>query len=92
MFEPVSDAVFDGNGVELKVGMAVKVGDEANDRGVITEVSEPDGDVDDYGRSIGINPAVSVQFPDCDDRFVSFWDWQKTNRWVCDDVEAVPGD
>jgi len=84
----------DCNGVEIRKGDKVRVGPDPGDVGTILSISDPDGDVDEYGRTVGINPSVKVQFPDCDDSFMCAWQatgpWDDDNPdWQCDDVEKV---
>lgn len=62
--------------------------------GVILGISDPDGDVDDYGRTIGIAPRVTVLFDDgSDDRFIASWTakgpWDEDAPYQCDDVTAI---
>jgi hypothetical protein len=86
--------VEDADGKRLLVGSRVRCGD---DLGVVTAISDPDGDVDDYGRSVGINPKVSVDFDDgSEDSFTTF---MHIRGWVdymredlpfrCEDVELI---
>jgi hypothetical protein len=54
--------------------------------GVIKEISDPDGDVDDEGRTIGINPQVTVLYDDGEeDTYTTFYDWQ-SGEWTCEDI------
>lgn len=62
--------------------------------GVITSISDPDGDVDDEGRQYGISPRVYVQFgPEDGDDFGTSWTakgwWDEDAPYQCDDVEFV---
>jgi hypothetical protein len=56
----------DANEVEIKVGDKVKWGDsdEPNYQGVVDHFTDPEGDVDDEGRSISIDPRCYVKFDD----------------------------
>lgn len=59
--------------------------------GVITEISDPDGDVDE-GRIVGINPRVFVRFDDGDlddySTHLPYKNWD-AGIYVCDDLVAV---
>lgn len=63
--------------------------------GVIVSISDPDGDADDEGRTIGIPPAVKVQFDDGDeDTFTGTWTargwWDDENApFEFEDIEKV---
>lgn len=48
---------------------------EPCDYGVITEIYDPDGDVDDEGRTIGIPPAIVVEFD------IPGWTKEKVEEW-----------
>jgi|SRR5262245_4737423 len=68
---PTKDHFQDEYGSEIKVGTRCIYGcpDEAErftPRYLVTvfEITEPDGDVDDYGRSIFIPPRVRIRFDD----------------------------
>jgi hypothetical protein len=88
--------VFDVNGVKLAVGMRVAVDlDDPTSFGLVEEISDPDGDVNDEGRGIAINPSVSVRFDDGSEDSFTTW-WTATGPWDdmgapyrCDDVEVV---
>jgi hypothetical protein len=86
--------ILDSNGTALKVGMRVldKHGDE---EGTITGLSDPDGDVNEYGRPVPIGPYVVVRYDNGD---IERWTatWNATGPWddyrtdyTCDDV-TVP--
>ena len=57
-------SVTDWDGNPLTVGSQVIFGDDPIQRGVVTEITDPDGDVDDEGRTVNIPPYVTVTFPD----------------------------
>jgi len=70
---------------------------DPEDFGVVTAISDPDGDVDDYGRTVGINPSVTVLFDDgtedsftthCENAQSVFYDYANP-YWKCEDVEVV---
>jgi hypothetical protein len=46
--------------------VGLKETEKGNDQyyGIIREISDPDGDVDDEGRSIGIPPTITIHFND----------------------------
>lgn len=57
--------------------------------GTVTCITEPEGDVDDEGRSIGINPRITVLFDDGvkDDFNTSYQgSWYDDGKFVCEDV------
>lgn len=89
--------VLDANGAKLEVGTQVWVGpptDPAN-LGVVESISDPDGDVDDEGRGVAINPSVAVKFGDgTKDAFTTWWTgtgpWDSDDTpYKCDDVESA---
>lgn len=75
--------VISGNGKPLAPGVRVQVygfdpENEAHLRGehqgVVESISDPDGDVNDYGRPVAILPRVVVRFDDGSaDSFVAQW-------------------
>lgn len=84
-----TERYIDTNGVEFKVGDRVNDG---RGSGVVESVSDPDGDVDDEGRSITIPPRALVKFDDGeDDYFTSYWTaqgpWDDDAPWQFDDLE-----
>jgi hypothetical protein len=68
--------VLDEAGNPLVVGSRVQA-DPRQSLGTVIRVTDPDGDVDEYGRQIGINPQVYVQFDDStpgeQDCYGTFW-------------------
>ena len=63
------EVIVDGNDQKLEIGDRVKIhgfipgeDDPKIHFGTITEISDMDGDVDDYGRPIPIYPEVTVKF------------------------------
>lgn len=71
----------DGKGKRVKAGDRVVVAgyDPATEIreecfGTVSEIVDPDGDVNDEGRAVGINPRVKVDFEDgSEDSFVGHW-------------------
>jgi CBS domain-containing protein len=63
----------------IEIGTTVRMWDDENrDQGIgtVTDLGEWDGDVDDYGRSIGIPPRITVQFADAIETFpTSEWEF-----------------
>jgi hypothetical protein len=86
----MTTVVIDWQGQQIKVGQRVKVGDE---RGIVVSISDPDGDVDSYGRTVGINPSIEVRFPGDTERFGTTWTatgpWDEDAPYECEDVEVV---
>jgi hypothetical protein len=87
----MSLAVKDTEGVELRVGMQVKYGEE---KGKITHISEPDGDVNEFGRQVAVYPRVTVKFDHAD--FEDFGTQPHNLRypgdydhWECEDILAA---
>jgi len=85
--------VLDANGTLLAVGSRVRCGDDA---GTVTQITDPDGDVVDYGRTVGINPEVKVDFDDgTEDSFTTGYkmNWalypDGPDHWDCDDLVLV---
>jgi hypothetical protein len=52
-------SVVDWKDQEIRVGLRCLYGDDVVE---VTAISDPDGDVDDYGRSIMIYPYISIRF------------------------------
>lgn len=88
----------DINGEELEVGARVDCGDGWTGR--VTDITEPDGDVDDYGRSIAVGPFVTVRFDNGqEDTFTAYaviggWgDYMREDLpYRCDDLELIPSE
>jgi hypothetical protein len=59
------DPVTDADGAPVALGSMIDGGDGTI--GVVIDWSDPDGDVDDDGRSIGINATVTIRWPDLGD-------------------------
>jgi hypothetical protein len=81
----------DANETEIKVGDKVQFGDEdgPDSKGVIDHFTDPDGDVDDDGRSITINPDCHVKFEDgTTETAGSFYERSK-NHFMFEDIVKV---
>lgn len=83
--------IFDRAGNRIEVGMRVVDRIDA-EIGTVVLLTEPDGDVNEYGRPIAIGPLVGVQYDDGD---YEAWlaTWNATGPWdsdredfTCDDV------
>jgi hypothetical protein len=102
----MSDTILDAIGEEITVGArfvtpvrtytAPNVYTDEILTGVVTATSDADGDVDDYGRTIGYNPTVSVLYDDgCEDVLnthvdIRGWgDYMRELPWICDDITIV---
>lgn len=78
----MNDYVTDNEGTQLEVGARVYCGDRPEGGryvGFVTRITESDGDVDDEGRTIGINPHVTVEGEDWEDDFTTLW---HGNAWA----------
>jgi hypothetical protein len=88
----VSETVVnDCNGARLLVGAAVLVDEHP---AVVVAISDPDGDVGDDGRTIGINPVVAVRFMEGDtDEYTTRWTakgwWDEDAPYVCEELAVV---
>jgi hypothetical protein len=84
----------DANERTIEVGTRVRIAGVPDDlpHGVVTRISDPDGDADDEGRPIGINPRVFVKFDDSDeDSFTTSWTGTYAGdegSWMCDELEV----
>jgi hypothetical protein len=80
----------DANGRPFEEGSRVHVCDYP---GTVTRITDPDGDVDDEGRTIGINPKVTVLFDDgSDDTYSTSYTGTGPDQdapWQCDDLEVI---
>jgi hypothetical protein len=98
----MASLVLDANGKELKVGSLVRaVGynsatdDPAMFHGKITSISDPDGDVDDHGRTVAYPPYITVLFDNGgEERYGAIMDdmaffWDGDMPWECDDIELA---
>jgi hypothetical protein len=96
------EKVFDSNGVQLKPGMVVSAGTDARGFqwfGTVRRITDPDGDLDDEGRTIGIPPYVIVEGDQplpWEDSFscdldADPWDLYMgaDADWKCDELQAV---
>jgi len=86
--------VLDMHGNTIRVGARV-LDENGQLDGTVTELGEPDGDVNSYGRQVGINPTVLVEY---DDGSEARWTtrWNATGPWddhrddyTCDELEIV---
>lgn len=68
------ERILDIKGVEIKVGDSVIVDTfDGTEPAKIIDISDWDGDADDYGQTIVIPPAVTVEFADGDtERYPTF--------------------
>lgn len=87
--------VVDANGLEITLGSRVDAGDLSY-RGVVTTISDPDGDVNDYGLAVAINPSVAVVFDDrTEDSFGTSWlamgPGDEDAPYECGDLEVIDG-
>jgi hypothetical protein len=86
--------VTDALGNPLTVGARVRVPrvggpTRGYDLGTVTKITDPDGDVNEYGRPVPILPKVFVTFDEGDeDHFAADWRWQE-DAFECDDVERI---
>lgn len=82
-----------GDRVRIVFTLPIKV-DFATEGKVIC-INDPDGDVDDYGRTVAINPTIEVLFDDEDtDTFIMGWTgnyWNEEAPFQTDDVEVING-
>ena len=91
--------VVDANDKPIEVGSRVLIGTEIV--WVVTQITDPDGDVDDEGRTIGIPPYVHVEWRDSlgtaqeKDQLRTYWTaqgwWDEGAPYKCDDLEVVDG-
>jgi hypothetical protein len=91
--------VLDCNGNTIRVG--ARVLDELSvdpitfGGGTVTEITEPDGDVDEYGRTVGISPYVTVTYDDGEmERYPTRWNatgpWDDhRDDYTCDDLQIA---
>ena len=82
--------VLDSNGNTIRVGART-----AENDGTVVEISDPDGDVNSYGRLVGINPMVLVEYDDgSEDRYLTRWNatgpWDDDrDDYTCDDIAVM---
>ena len=88
--------VLDRNGAPITVGACVIDPDTGTAGGTVTGLTDPDGDVNEYGRPVALGPYVIVDY---DDGTRERWTatWNATGPWddyrddyTCDDVEVAP--
>ncbi len=87
----ITETYIDALGNEFKVGDRVVDGQGL---GTVISVSDPDGDVDDEGRSIYISPKATVRFDNGDEEvYSSFWTatgpHDEDAPWQFDDFEKA---
>lgn len=90
--------ILDSNGTQITIGARVLDPDPTafSNGGVVTEITEPDGDVNEYGRAVPVGPYVVVTYDDgSTERWIARWN--ATGPWddhrtdyTCDDVTVVP--
>lgn len=102
--EPFVGAVFDSKNRSVVVGSRVRCAPEDFDEkgrpntGEVVEITEPDGDVDDDGRTIGISPRVVVMYDNGDmDTYVTsthryFPGFYEEPEWLIEDVDVITQD
>jgi hypothetical protein len=85
--------VVDVDGSEIEGGRRVHVTGSPDVRGTVTGITDPDGDVDDEGHTIGISPRVVVMFDDGeDDRFTTSYTGRGPGEdapWECEDLKVI---
>ena len=80
--------IFDSHKNPIKVGSKVCISGYPKDIGRVTEVSDWDGDIDDYGKPIGIPPRISVMFNDgTDDDFTTSPSYEGIR--ICEDIDVI---
>lgn len=89
--------VVDMNDQPIKVGSHVMIGTEHV--WTVTKITDPDGDVDDEGRTIGIPPYVHVELRTPNgvviemDDLRTYWTaqgwWDEDAPYKCDDIEVM---
>jgi len=90
--------ILDSNGTRITVGARV-LDANGNEEGTVVDLTEPDGDVNEYGRAVPVGPYVTVQYDDDNDgdtvRYTALWN--ATGPWddhrtdyTCDDVTVAP--
>lgn len=85
--------ILDSNGKTIAVG--ARVIENGVEVGTVTELTDPDGDVNDYGRPVAIPAYVVVHYDDgMTERYPSRWNatgpWDDTREdHTCDDVTIV---
>lgn len=59
--------------------------------GVVTDLGDWDGDTDDYGRTIGIPPSITVRFDDgTTEHFTTCeWTWRNPDQDKVEEVNAL---
>ena len=86
--------ILDSNGTLITVGARV-LDANGNEEGTVRQLTEPDGDVNEYGRAVPVGPYVVVQYDDDHPGEVVEWTatWNATGPWddhrtdyTCDDV------
>lgn len=89
-------SVVDSDNTPLCVGMRLifDYADKASEYGVITNISDVDGDMDEEGRMFGINPKVEVTFEDGEVEEFTTSDtrqgWWSEEGYQADDLLAAP--
>jgi hypothetical protein len=85
--------VLDMHGNTITVG--TRVTDTETGGGTVLAVSDPDGDVNSYGRAVGIAPMVLVRYDDGAE-VLHGTHWNATGPWddhrddyTCDDLEVA---
>jgi len=61
--------------------------------GTVTEIGDPDGDVDDEGRMVGYNPTVTVRWDNGTKEILSTYNrstyYMDDPWWECEEIEVV---
>ena len=90
--DPWETNVVDANDVPIKVGSRVTIGTEHV--WTVTRITDPDGDVDDEGRSIAIPPYVHVTHEGTEESWRTYFTgqgwWDDEAPFACDDLTVLP--
>jgi len=87
--------ILDGNGTLITEGARV-VDHNGNEEGTVIDITDPDGDVNEYGRAVPVGPYVFVKYDGNDE--VERWTatWNATGPWddhrtdyTCDDITVA---
>ena len=87
----MSERIVDTDGREIVVGSRVKIAG-FSEVGEVTHISDPDGDVDDDGRSFGIAPKITVAWWDGLEEFGTSYagfGYRDDDPWQCEDLVVV---
>lgn len=89
--------IFDAKGKQIVIGSRVKCGDPEFDPGTVTTTTDPEGELNDEGRMVAINPVVYVQWSGVEESdiesistsYIGSFRHESDPRYECEELEVM---